>query len=91
MFGESDKAGIRVVIRNSKGEVMAALSEKIKKPPIVKILELLVAKRAVNFTLETGFNKSVIKGDSKFVINSLRHGCMENSKGGLSLKTFQLL
>ena len=71
MFGESKKAGIGVVIRNFEGEVMAVLSEKIKKSPIVEIMELLVAKRAVNITLETGFNKFVTKGDSKFVINSL--------------------
>ena len=44
MFGESDEAGIGVVIRNSNDEVRAALSEKIKKPPTVEILELLAAK-----------------------------------------------
>ena len=86
MFGESEKARIGVVIRNFEGEVMAVLSEKIKKSPIVEILELLVAKRVVNNTLETGFNKSVTKGDSKSVINSLRHGCMENSQGGHLIK-----
>ena len=31
IFGESYKAGIGVFIRNFEGEVMAALSEKIKK------------------------------------------------------------
>ena len=86
MFGESEKAGIGVVIRNFEGKVMAVLYEKIKKSPIVEILELLVAKRAVNITLETGFNKSVAKGDSKSVINSLQHGCMENSQGGHLIK-----
>uniref|UniRef100_A0A7N2L779 RNase H type-1 domain-containing protein n=1 Tax=Quercus lobata TaxID=97700 RepID=A0A7N2L779_QUELO len=45
--------GIGVVIRNSNGKVRAALSEKIKKPPTVEILELLAAKRAVLFSLET--------------------------------------
>lgn len=54
MFGESDNAGIGVVIRDSKGKVKVALSKKIKKPPIVDILKLLTAKRAVTFSLETG-------------------------------------
>ena len=54
MFGESDEAGIWVVIRDSKREVKDALSEKIKKPPTVDILELLAAKWAVTFSLETG-------------------------------------
>ena len=43
-FGESDEAGIGVVIRDSSGAVKAALSEKIKKPPTVDLLELLAAK-----------------------------------------------
>ena len=68
MFNERDEAGIGVIIRNPRGEVMAALSEKIQKPPSAEILELLAAKRAVRFSLETGFNKSVIEGDSKSVI-----------------------
>lgn len=70
---------------------MAALSKKIKNPPIVKILELLVAKLVVNFTLEIGFNKSVIEGDSKSVIHSLRHGCMENSQGGHLIKDISII
>ena len=63
MFNERDEAGIGVIIRNPRGKVMAALSEKIQKPPSVEILELLAAKRAVRFSLETGFNKSIFEGD----------------------------
>ena len=68
MFNEQDEAGIGVIICNSMGEVMAALSKKIKKPPIVDILELLVAKQAMWLSLEMGFNKFVIEGDSESVI-----------------------
>ena len=82
MFGESDEAGLRVVIRNSKSEVLAALSEKIQKPTTVEVLELLAAKRAVSFSLETGFTKSVFEGDSESVIRALRCGGWENSHGG---------
>ena len=82
MFNERDEAGIGVIIRNPRGEVMAALSEKIQKPPSTEILELLATKRAVRFSLETGFNKSVFEGDSELVIKSLRHGGYENSLGG---------
>lgn len=39
LFGESDEARLRVVICNSEGEVMAALSKKIKKPLFVEIVE----------------------------------------------------
>ena len=86
MFGKSDEAGICVVIRNSNGEVRAALSEKIKKPPIVEILELLVAKRAVLFSLETGTMKSVIEGDAETVIRALQCGGWERAQGGHLIK-----
>ena len=81
MFGKSDEAGICVVIRNSNGEVRAALSEKIKEPPIVEILELLAAKRAVLFSLETGTMKSVIEGDAETVIRALQCGGWERAQG----------
>ena len=55
MYGESDKAGIGVVIRNCEGHVLAALSEQIVKPPLVEILELLAAWHAVNLTAESGY------------------------------------
>lgn len=34
MFGDSNEAGLGVVIRNDKGEVMAAFAEKIPLPYI---------------------------------------------------------
>ena len=49
LFGESDSAGIGVVIRNSGGRVLAALSEKILKPQSADLVEILAARRAVLF------------------------------------------
>lgn len=50
MFSESDDVGIGVIILNSAGKVMAALSEKIQEPPSVMTCQLLAARRAVQFT-----------------------------------------
>ena len=86
MFGESDEAGIGVVIQNSNGKVRAALSEKIKKPPNAEILELLVAKRAVLFSLETVTLKSMIEGDAESVIRALQCGGWERAQGGHLIK-----
>ncbi|KAL0006445.1 hypothetical protein SO802_014006 [Lithocarpus litseifolius] len=52
---------------------MAAMS-KILKPPLVEILELLATKRAMIFTVETGFHQAVIKGDVESIIKSLHGG-----------------
>ena len=86
MFNESSEAGIGVVIRNCKGEIMAALSEKIQKPQSVVALEMLAARRAVLFACECGIQQSSFEGDSEFVINSLRHGGLLHSSVGHLLK-----
>ena len=86
MFNESNEAGIGVVIRNCKGEIMVALSEKIQKPQSVVALEMLAARRAVLFARECGIQQSSFKGDSEFVINSLRHGELLHSSIGYLLK-----
>lgn len=86
MLGEVDEAGIGMVICNSMGEVMTALSEKIQKPPSMEILELLAVRRAVRFTLEVGLQQSIFEGDSEFVINSLCGLGMLNSQVGHIIK-----
>lgn len=76
MFHDTGKAGLGVVIQNHEGEVMAALSEKIPMPPSITQLELLAARRAALFAQEVGLRNSILEGDSKIVINSLRRGDM---------------
>ena len=71
MFGESDEVGIGVVIQDSRGEVKVALSKKIKKPPTMDVLELLAAKRAVTFSLETSTTRAVVERDSATVIKAI--------------------
>ncbi|XP_050290308.1 uncharacterized protein LOC126728547 [Quercus robur] len=86
LFGESDQAGLGVVIRNSEGQVMATLLEKIQKPHSVQSVELLTARRAVTFCIETGFQNSIFEGDSELVIKSLRGKGLVNSQDGHIIK-----
>lgn len=86
MHGESDKAGIGVVIWNSEGHVLTTLSELIVKPPKVEILELLAARRAVKFIAKSSYAQFVYEGDSESVVNSLRGKGMENSQEGYLIK-----
>lgn len=86
MYGELDKAGIGVEIRNSEGQVLAALSEQIVKPQTVEILELLADRQAVKFTTELGYTQFVREGESESTINLLRGKGRENSQGGHLIK-----
>ena len=74
MFAESDQAGIGEVVRNHRGHVMAALAEKIPKPASIEVLEVLAARRAVQFTLELGFAHTIFEGDAEIVIKALAEG-----------------
>ena len=82
MFGESDRAGLGMVIRSCEGQVVATLSEQIAKPPTVEILELLAARRAIFFSAELGHTQCVCKGDSQSVVNALKGSGMDHSSGG---------
>ncbi|KAL0015448.1 hypothetical protein SO802_002517 [Lithocarpus litseifolius] len=72
MFEDLNKAGIGVVVRNSKGEVMAAMSEKIIMPPSVFILETIAIRRAVHLIHELFLPSSMFEGDSKVSIKALQ-------------------
>ena len=62
-FGVLSDVGIRVVIRNSLGELRASLSDKI----LVIILEMLVARRVVLFTQEIRIKHSIFKETQKLL------------------------
>ena len=75
-----------MVIRNSKDEVMASLSEKIPNPPSIVLLELLAARRAALFINEIGLDNSIPEGDSEVIIKALNKGALFNTALGYLLK-----
>ncbi|XP_075636759.1 uncharacterized protein LOC142608997 [Castanea sativa] len=92
VFVDSGEIGIRVVVRNAWGLVLASLFEKIPNPHSVAVLELLVARRAVSFIKEIGLDNSVSEGDSEIIINALKNGDMFHfAYGNLLLDTLSLL
>ena len=64
IFLEVGRVGIRLVIRNSDGVVMASLSQQIPQLATVAQVEALAARRAVKFALEIGITSPVFEGDS---------------------------
>ena len=82
MFCGSAEAGVGAVVQNSFGEVKAAMTEKIRKPPTMEALELLAARRATLFSEELGLEKVVFEGDSEQVMKSLQWGGWDFASGG---------
>lgn len=66
MFDELNKAGIGVVVRNPKGEIMAALSENIPQPSTVVVLEILASRRAAYFVHELDFKMQSFRMIQKY-------------------------
>ena len=86
IFAESEEAGIRVIIRDVKGLVIAALVEKIPYLGFVEVLEALVAIRAARFAVELGLIESKFEGDSKVVWRALRSADGAHSSTGEIIK-----
>ena len=72
VFTESGEAGIGVEVRDARGEVIAALSEKITYPGSVELLEALAVRRATKLTIELGISSFEFEGDFEVVRGALR-------------------
>ena len=58
-------AGIGVVIRNSSGQVIGALSNRINLPSAIDDVEAIAYGKAISFALELGVEEVVFEGDSE--------------------------
>ena len=56
---------IGVVVRNSSGTIVAALSEIVPCPSSVLALETVAARRAILFLQELNLHGSILEGDSE--------------------------
>ena len=81
-FVDEETAGIGVVVRNDRGQVMGSLAEKIEMPPTVEVLEAMAARRAMIFMEELGLRKAVVEGDSEIVFKALAGLCPDRSNIG---------
>ena len=61
VFEELGAADIKVVVRNSSGEIMVALSEIIPLPSSIVVLETIAARRAVKFLQELDLHSSIFE------------------------------
>ena len=62
VFGEEQEAGIGVVIRDNEGHVLVALSEKVRLPASVEVLEMLANEEWLRSQGNLVLAGSVLKG-----------------------------
>ena len=72
VFEDLGAARIGAVVRNSSGEVLAALSEINPLPSSIVALETVVARRAILFVYELGFSGIIFEGDSEEAISTIK-------------------
>ena len=72
VFKETEEAGLGVVIRDSHGQVLASLAEKIKLPSCSDEVEALAAVRAIILAMDLNLPSFIVEGDSEVVISALR-------------------
>ena len=66
-FWDIATVGLGVVVRDSEGLVIAALSERMRLPPTVAALEALACKRSILFAIELGLQEVVFEGDLEVI------------------------
>ena len=71
IFREEQKAGVRVIIRDEHGRVIASMADSISLPFSIDAVEAFAAKEALKFAQEHDLSAIVLEGDSKRTIDSL--------------------
>ena len=86
VFEDLGVAGIGVVVRNSSGKVLAALSKIIPLPSSIVALETIVARTAALFLHELGLHDSILEGDSEASIIAIKNLCFHHPLVGHLIK-----
>nr|POF08501.1 hypothetical protein CFP56_42638 [Quercus suber] len=60
VFGELNKSGVGVVIRDNNGVVLASCSEKLTQAYKAEEIEKLAAQKALMFAHELGFQRAIL-------------------------------
>ncbi|KAK7861313.1 hypothetical protein CFP56_011242 [Quercus suber] len=69
---KTNTVGIGVVVRDSQGWVLAALSEKVEGVQDAEVIEALAIRQAIKFAIETSFSCVIIESDSLSVIKAIQ-------------------
>ena len=72
LFEHLGFAGLGMVVRDCRRNVLAAFSQKVALLQSVEMAEALVAKRAVQLAIEMSFLRVMVEGDCKRVVQALQ-------------------
>ena len=64
IFREEKKVGVRVIIRDQQGRVLASMANNFPLAFSVYAVEVFAAKEALKFAQELGLSAIVLEGDS---------------------------
>ena len=82
LFKSSNSTGLGVIIRDTNGVVIGALSTRVPLPQSVAMVEALACRRAVQFAIEIGLHEVIFEGDAAVVINAISKGLANQSLYG---------
>ena len=72
MFRKSQRAGVGVIVQNAEGNVVASMAKSFHLPFSVVAVEVIVAKKALQFAKDLGLSSIILEGDSKIAIDGLK-------------------
>ena len=82
VFNSINVAGIGVVVRDFRGDVVGALCMHILLPQTVAEVEILACRCAVQFVCKIGIHELTFEGDLALVIQALKSGKADQSVYG---------
>ena len=82
-FDEGTASGYGAVIRNEKGEVMAALAVRGGAMRDSEEVEVMACRKALEFAIDVGFTEIILEGDNALVMKMISQAQPDVSRLGL--------
>ena len=91
IFKASSSAGIGVIIWDSRGDAIGAVSVPTPLSTSVALMEALACRRAVLFAKEIGLRQVIFEGDSAVVIQAVSQGNSASAEYGNIIDDIRIL
>ena len=82
-FDDGATSGYGAVIRNKKGEVMAAIAVRGSVVRDSEEVEVLACRKALEFAIDVGFTEIILEGDNAMVMKTISQAQPNLSRLGL--------